>query len=137
MNERIKLAVMVDLVHAVRRTVDQHPELVDLRAATIAATATLDEILDYAAREENAVDADTEEVAPADRDYQPGNGSAYDLALVPDRERLLLVWVGHGSMAIHRDDPPHWRYVAEKLRASEPDAAVIAEWAARHMPVPR
>lgn len=62
------------------------------------------------------------------RDYQPGNGTCYDLLIVEQVNRYVLVWVGHGAMALYGGDVPMPRYLQEKLGGYEGDAIAIAEW---------
>jgi hypothetical protein len=67
-------------------------------------------------------------VRAADRNYQPGNGTRYDLLLIQDGDRLLLVWVGHGAMVVARGEVPAPRYVQERFRCLDGDALAIVGW---------
>lgn len=70
-------------------------------------------------------------VVASNRDYQPGDGSRYDLMLVDEVDRYVVVALGLGAMALSapKDNPVlAIDYVAEKMYLERSDAIAIIGW---------
>lgn len=63
-----------------------------------------------------------------DWDWQPGNGTRYQLTVTQVGEHTLFAWVNHGSMFVYPGELPHPRYVCEKMRINEADAEGVIAW---------
>lgn len=64
-------------------------------------------------------------------DYEPGNGTRYELLLAwleePDQTQVLAISLLNFRTCYKFGFPPVWTYVAEKLRLSSGDAEPLAE----------
>ena len=74
---------------------------------------------------------------PILENYEPGNGTRYQLCAFKvdpldfpaiDHHGIFVAWIGHGSFMFAPAGFLHASYVREKLGGSPCDATAIAEW---------